>query len=716
MVEQQYELATYHIRLTKSLDTYTDNIMAAFRSGRAKSTDSGPSDDVGEDEGHNKQHQEEEKREQVEESGIDSSSGSNSSQPSRRKLKPPTSFKRLIKRSKNSQSSSSQDEEEPAPPPSMGGIPDYISALEKATKTADNAAAAAANPPAAHALRALFALSEDAAVPENRVVMVSGNEGRLVTALLHFLEKCEHESSEHYLTLLVLNNISIPAVNKKPIAIDHGGARILARLLCDDPSCYLVAIVLVNLTFCDAELRSQLVAPESDIHLVESLSFCLRVTSLSHGEYEHRQPLVENDPENPRSPGDLLSALLAEDQNQGVPIDEDISTSSVGTRGSHRSGALAMVVPDASQQLFPETARWCLTAMKNLTRPSDDTTTGLYLIASHIVPHILRFVTIPSATHCLSVSEDSSSSSSSDDINEKNPYPTDEKDENEKKDDQGVTDISDSSQVSDLETPEIIVNAPASWDGHTAQDAALFVILNLSAAPSVREYIREIGGIDVLRMVVNYDGDLKSPKLSPDELSIVEFQRLKARMALSYLVASEGQYGQPSFHYAVTTWTPDTMDERLGTSDLLLTDGEIARLVELLSNTIHGHSKSGPGGYSAATFSLKYVLLAIRCLVTHRENQIKFAVNMPVALNTLLLKALASFTLLRSPSMDQESAEFACFSLYLLSRWGFTVRSFSFRSCDVFYWLLWQPEFALTFVFRLPFSLVVLFPQLCRCG
>ena len=49
----------------------------------------------------------------------------------------------------------------------------------------------------------------------NRTAMVRQDGGRLVPVLLGFLRRCERGSSEQYLALLVLNNISIPSDNKR---------------------------------------------------------------------------------------------------------------------------------------------------------------------------------------------------------------------------------------------------------------------------------------------------------------------------------------------------------------------------------------------------------------------------------------------------------------------------------------------------------------------
>jgi hypothetical protein len=103
-----------------------------------------------------------------------------------------------------------------------------------------------------------------------------------------------------------------------------------------------------------------------------------------------------------------------------------------------------------------------------------------------------------------------------------------------------------------------------------------------------------------------------------------------------------------------------------------MSETDVQLLFELLKNTMHHRGKEGPGGYSSATFSLKYVLFALRCLLTHTNNQHAVAEQIGRDINVLLMKALARHTTdSDSGSMDSESAEYACFSLYLLSNFGF---------------------------------------------
>ena len=537
--------------------------------------------------------------------------------------------------------------------PSIEAVPNYVHDLVFSRNPSGERAT--------RALRKLFAVSEHSSFEENRCEMIRQGDGKLIPVLLEFLGRCDKGSSEQYLALLVLNNLCMPANNKRLIALEHNGAKILSRLLCEDPSCYLIAIILVNLTFVDPDLRSSLVSQDSDIEIVESLSFALRVASLTQEEYEHRQPLVENDPEDPKTPRELLANLLAEDHRQRSNIDD--------CNSSHSSHTL----PPPSLQLFPETARWCLAALKNLTRPSKDATATCALIRVGIAPHILRFVAVThigggfpqpavltrsirsniSVTN--SIREESSQSKNSHGSCESN--------------------YDDTPEPEDPDTTLNIdcfdfANSPTSWDSNSSQDAALFIILNLSAAPVAREYIREIDAVHHLSMITQSERQthVRNNPFVAEEL--LEFQRMKARMALAFLIGSEGHFGQPRSRVKATSPLLTSDDDMA----LIVTEAEVTRLVELLAITLHRRAKEGAGGYSAATFSTKYVLLALRGLLTHYENQVKFANTQGAQLNTLLMKVLAIHSLQPTSYIDAEAAENACFSLYLLSNYGFQVR------------------------------------------
>jgi hypothetical protein len=187
-------------------------------------------------------------------------------------------------------------------PPSLKHLDQYISALSPETSPHPS------SDTSSRALRSLFSLSEHASSCEDRITMVrytcsntktTSEVTSLVSALLSFLKRCTKDSSEQYLTLLVLNNISIPNENKRLIAIEYGGAKTLGRLLCTDPGCHLLVIILVNLTFCDVDVRRDLIccsgtsvkvglkgvgkkkylSSGGDVQLVDALAYALLVST-----------------------------------------------------------------------------------------------------------------------------------------------------------------------------------------------------------------------------------------------------------------------------------------------------------------------------------------------------------------------------------------------------------------------------------------------------
>jgi hypothetical protein len=143
-------------------------------------------------------------------------------------------------------------------------------------------------------------------------------------------------------------------------------------------------------------------------------------------------------------------------------------------------------------------------------------------------------------------------------------------------------------------------------------------------------------------------------------------------MSLAYLVGSEGHFGQPRRRTS-NVYSDCDFDD----SVIVVTEQEVTSLLELLVNTLQQRPKDGPGGYSAATFSVRWVLYAIRCLVTHTLNQIQFVNVAGVRLNVLLMKVLALHALENSSAIDADAAEYASFTLYLLSNHGFKVGTIS---------------------------------------
>lgn len=503
-------------------------------------------------------------------------------------------------------------------PPSLANIPSLLSDLRSASDPAGEVPA--------RALRTLFALSEQSgeavplsqkgaeAVARNRIDMVQGaSRGELIPELLHFLDRCGRGSSEQYLCLLVLNNVSIPKENKRLIAIDHGGARELSRHLVADPSCHLLAIILVNLSFSDAELRRDISAPASGTQMVDALSYALQVSCRSASTSDVGG--VEERDEERASPKKMLAFLVLSERRQRAAI-------SGGDRPSFEEDPF-----DPSDLLFPETARWCLCAIKNLTRPSSavqDSTATLAVIESGTVPVLLRVAKVSPA------------------------------------------------------------NGVSAWDSNSVQDAAMTALLNLAsstAAAEARKYLVESGAVEILVDIA----EVVEERNSDDEkMSWLELQRLKARMALALLLGFVGNFGQPRRRtVSPNSRSRSSLDEfdfsRNGNHPALsLMRSEPEYITEIFADVLHHRSRDGPGGYSATTFTLRGIIMSLRCLLTVDSNRKAFTdqgkrrgVNDGTKVNALLLKALAIHSLQKSSSMDAETAEHACWSLYLMSEFGF---------------------------------------------
>lgn len=273
----------------------------------------------------------------------------------------------------------------------------------------------------------------------------------------------------------------------KLIALDNGAARSLSQLLCDDPSCHLIGIILVNLTFTDSELRKKLISVESGSGLIESLAYALRVASLTPEEYELRQQFFENDLEGDVTPKQRLEMLMAEDERI-----RNQSTISNYKSGRNKAGDKMI---DLNNQKFPETSRWCLAALKNLSKPCDDSSTAEILVRSKVLSVILQYVTV------------------------------------------SVDALPEASKPSSAGHLEEIQNAPYTWDFNSMQDAALYVVLNLCACNFSRSFVREADAISILSMITEYEKILsnKRAKLTPDQEKQQEFQCLKAVSTISYV-------------------------------------------------------------------------------------------------------------------------------------------------------------------------------------
>ena len=219
-------------------------------------------------------------------------------------------------------------------------------------------------------------------------------------------------------------------------------------------------------------------------------------------------------------------------------------------------------------------------------------------------------------------------------------------------------------------------NDPYTWDSNSMQDAALYILMNLALTPATRPNLRNDNIARRISVIARYSSSPTSPKAGDNEEERQkDLQCLKARMISAYLFGSEGHFGQMAVNAVPRSPSQNLIHPIQAQLDhhdeLLLKGAEAPLLVELLANTLHGRGKGGPGGYNATTFNAKKVLFAIRCLLTNPLNVKTFFVTCGIKLNVLLLKSLALHSIEEVPNVDFEAAEDACFSMFMLSNYGF---------------------------------------------
>jgi hypothetical protein len=490
-----------------------------------------------------------------------------------------------------------------------------------------------------HALQSLYRVTEK----EDRTIkvdLVQQEDGQLVPLLLHLLaDLCPPKTHAHNLALVVLNNLSTETENQRYIALDCNAVGILCQLLCEDPSCHLMAICLVNLSFCSAAIRQDWVTANKKVQWMQTLTYCIRVGSMTWEEYHLVQPFLEEASPIRRTPAEYLSILQADRRTPSSPI-----TSSNRKR-------LHETLPAKEEQLFPETVRWCLCILKNLTRPHPKVNVSDLVFSSGVIPFLFQCITL-----CPVKSQ--SPVHSSDATNLRGGSSSDPAE------DYDVVPSPSTASCCPL-------NSPDTWVASSSEDAALFVLMNLSAKEENRQRLVDLDAVLLLSLITQFaeshdrDGEFEFD--TPDHLRIMDFQSLKARIALAFILASNGHFGQPSQATEQSELDDDDRDA------LTLTKVDILQLLELLANTLHSREKAGAGGYLAYTMSPKMVIKAIRCLLVELKNQMQFSQVTGTRLNSLLLKAVAMHVFGGMPIIDVETAEDAVITLYLQSCHGFKV-------------------------------------------
>ena len=248
--------------------------------------------------------------------------------------------------------------------------------------------------------------------------------------------------------------------------------------MCEDPSCHLIAIILVNLTFTDSIVRNELIAEESVSGLIESLCYALRVASLTPEEYDLLLPFLKTGFQRKVTSKSRLEILMEEDKR--------LRDESSYKQGRNRAGEQMI---DVENQKFPETSRWCLAALKNLSRPCNNSTVGEILIHSKMMNVILQYITVSIDLPSEATEPETS------------------------------TDGGDSSRQ--------IQNAPHTWEFNSMQDTALHIVLNLCACDSSRDFVREAEAISMLSSITEFN-KIENLRLAPDQEKQQEFQCLKA--------------------------------------------------------------------------------------------------------------------------------------------------------------------------------------------
>lgn len=490
---------------------------------------------------------------------------------------------------------------------------------------------------AENALRLLFLLSESPGRQEPHRKAIARYD-QMIPQLLAFVQMCAKtgRSNELSLALLVLKNVSTPMENKRLIAFIFKGAKILGQLLANDPSNYMIAIILANLTTGDGDLCQELAAHEDGFYFIEAVVYTLRVASMHQVDLTFHQELIEGQSE--MSIADRMR-FMADEENHFAK----------------ESGQLFLPIP--SVKVYPETARWCLIVLKNITRPNSASlgnTKPAHLVAnSGVVRHLLRFITMSHPTTMGHQNRDQSENSvleskSSDDYT---PEPV--------------------APAMTEETLETFSNDPKTWDATSPQDAAMFILMNLTLVKELHEVLRDMYVVPMLKDVADFR-PLSINKETAFETEIREFQQLKARISLGWII------GGALVRHQALGMSKKLIPNQNDMDSIVLSDAQVRSFVQILSDALHGRVIHGAPGTSRATLTVQCMLYSLRCLLTQYENQIKFAHLAGPKLNTLLMKVLA-IEATRQDSSEEfgvGAVEHALYSLYLLSCHGFKVCSF----------------------------------------
>lgn len=198
--------------------------------------------------------------------------------------------------------------------------------------------------------------------------------------------------------------------------------------------------------------------------------------------------MIQSKTDTEREPSKLLRELIAKE--------EALSTDERRTLLFHQENIA-----------YPETARWCLSGMKNLSRPSKDPVAALTLIQCGALDAILKILTIDT-----------------DFVDTSNIYPG-------VKVDNGV-----------------IRNNPYVWDSNSMQDAALYILMNLAITPATRSDLRNPSIVRKVSAIAHFSSSPSDGTSNHDEEEQKNLQCLKA-VSLCYLFQMISKYFQLITHH-----------------------------------------------------------------------------------------------------------------------------------------------------------------------
>lgn len=449
------------------------------------------------------------------------------------------------------------------------------------------------------ALQKLYQISEKES--QGRITLAQQAEARLVPLLLRLLREVYQPHSEvSRAALVLLNNLSTEPQNQRFIAVDCGAVGIFSQLLCEDPSCTVLAICFANLSLTAAVTRVEWVALNKRLEWMQALAYCIELGVMTHDEYLPLQPFLEGEvgPNKRRTPAEYLTILRANKPRTRI-------------HGVHET------LPAKEDQLFPETVRWCLHILQNLTRPHPRVEIASFIFDTGVMPLVLRHITL-----CRVKSQ--SKKLSEENLAEGDPSPN--------------------------SVNALPFNSPDHWDASSSSDAALFVTLNLAADAKNHQRLIDLDAVLLLSLITQFvDGEHEMH--TSDTFSAMDFQSIKAKLALAFILSEGADFEEKDV--------------------VLLSHADILQLLELLVNALHFRAKTGPGGYLAGSMSTKMVIRGLRCLLSENQNRASIIEMTGTRFNSLLLKTVAMHVF--ASRVEKDAAEDAILSLYLLSSHCFNV-------------------------------------------